>query len=133
MRQFVGSSGTERIYHACDNRNRGPVTSNTPEETDTVQIEGHTDARDLVDATDSQVYPHGFTKRRKTDIFDIQDLQELGKAKRLMKIWGPTNPADAGTKKQSWETHPFRRLRNITEGWYTPDQTTGVVRRPGQP
>ena len=89
---------------------------------ETVQIEGHTDARDLVDATDSAVYPHGFTKRRKTDIFDVQDLQAMGKAKRLQKIFGLTNPADAGTKKQSWESAPFHRLRSMCQGFYSADK-----------
>ena len=96
---------------------------------ETVQIEGHTDAKDLVDATDSAVYPHGFTKRRKTDIFDVQDLQAMGKAKRLQKIFGLTNPADAGTKKQSWESTPFQRLRNMCAGFYSADKRYAATKQ----
>ena len=75
----------------------------------------------MVRATDSIIMKKGLSKRRKTDVFDVQDLKLLQLLKKLRKIVGTTNPADAGTKSQSYESAPHARLRKIAEGRYTPD------------
>ncbi len=86
-----------------------------------IAIEGHTDSNDLVKASKSLVYARGFHKRRKTDVFYIQDLQELGKLRTIRKIVGTNNPTDAGTKRQSFETVHYSRLRSMAAGWYSGD------------
>ena len=86
-----------------------------------VVIEIHTDSKDLVDASHSLLYTRSMHKRRRTDVFDLQDLQSLGKLLPLRKIVGDTNPADAGTKRQSFESMPYTRLRLLLTGWYSGD------------
>ena len=86
-----------------------------------VPIEGHTDSNDLVIASRSLVYPKGMEKRRKSDIADIQQLQSMGRMRAVVKIRGVTNPANAGTKKLSFEEPTMQRLRNMQRGFYTPD------------
>merc|ERR1712093_182530 len=91
------------------------------DEAHVVPIEGHTDSNDLVIASRSLVYPRGLEKRRKSDIADIQQLQQMQRMRDLVKIRGTTNPANAGTKKLSFEDYTMQRLRNLQNGSYTPD------------
>ena len=86
-----------------------------------VPIEGHTDSNDLVTASRSLVYAKGMQKRRKGDVADIQQLQELGRLRELVKIKGISNPMDAGTKTMTFESQTMSRLRSLQNGWYTPD------------
>ena len=86
-----------------------------------IPIEGHSDSNDLVVASRSLTYPKGFEKRRKSDIADIQQLQAMGRMRDVVKIRGVTNPANAGTKKLSFEDPTMQRLRNLQRGFYTPD------------
>ena len=91
------------------------------DEAHVVPIEGHTDSNDLVMASRSLVYPRGMEKRRKSDIADIQQLQCMNRLRDLVKIRGTTNPANAGTKKLSFEDITMTRLRTLQQGRYTPD------------
>ena len=86
-----------------------------------VPIEGHTDSNDLVTASRSLVYAKGMQKRRKGDVADIQQLQELGRLRELVKIKGISNPMDAGTKTMTFESQTMHRLRSLQHGWYTPE------------
>ena len=86
-----------------------------------IPIECHSDSNDLVVASRSLTYPKGFEKRRKSDIADIQQLQAMGRMRDVVKIRGVTNPANAGTKKLSFEDPTMQRLRNLQRGFYTPD------------
>jgi len=83
-----------------------------------IPIEGHTDADDLVKASRSLVFAKGIGKRRKTDVCDIQEMQDLGFLRELTKIAGPTNPANAGTKKLTFEDQTMVRLREVAMGYY---------------
>jgi len=83
-----------------------------------IPLEGHTDADDLVKASRSLVFAKGIGKRRKTDVCDIQELQDLGLLRELVKIDGTTNPANAGTKKLSFEEQTMHRLRDVASGHY---------------
>ena len=86
-----------------------------------VPIEGHTDSNDLVTASRSLVYAKGMQKRRKGDVADIQQLQDLGRLRELVKIKGISNPMDAGTKVMTFESQTMCRLRSLQSGWHTPD------------
>ena len=68
-----------------------------------IPVEGHTDSDDLVKASGSLIFVKGLSKRRKADICDIQELQDLGVLRGLVKIAGTANPTNAGTKKLSYE------------------------------
>ncbi len=86
-----------------------------------VPLELHTDSKDLVDATTSITYTRGMEKRRRGDVFDLQDLQEHGRLKEIVKIKGTTNPLDAGTKKMTFEATTMYQLRSLAGGEYRPD------------
>jgi hypothetical protein len=85
-------------------------------------IEGHTDSDDLVKASRSLVFSKSLAKRRKADVCDIQELQDLGVLREMVKIAGKTNPTNAGTKKLSFEDPTMYRLRELQQGWYEVDQ-----------
>ena len=92
------------------------------EDTDTIiPIESHTDCKDFVDATRSLTYTRGLEKRRRGDVFDVQDLQERNRMREIVKIFGETNPTDAGTKRLSFEDITMERLRELTRGFYKVD------------
>lgn len=83
-----------------------------------IPIEGHTDSNDLVEAARSLVFSKSISKRRKADICDIQELQDIGVLREVVKIAGTANPTNAGTKKLSYEDYTMGRLRELAHGRY---------------
>ena len=79
----------------------------------TVPIELHTDAQDLVDKVRKITFDPKMAKRRKTDVADFQELEELGIMRPLVKIDGGFNPVDCMTKEMSFDSAPFLRLCQI--------------------
>ena len=91
------------------------TTTKTPMELDT-------DAKDFVTATRSLVPPPGFTKRRKSDVYDVQELRRLKFLRKVRHIRGVTNPLDAGTKRMSTHSQTMKRLINMEKyGKYSAD------------
>jgi len=75
-----------------------------------VPVELHTDSKDLVDRTRKITFDPKMAKRRKTDVADLQELESLGTLRPIVKIAGPKNPVDCGTKEMSFESGPYMRL-----------------------
>jgi hypothetical protein len=78
-----------------------------------VPIEQHTDAKDLVDRVRKITFDPKMSKRRKTDIFDYQELEEMGIMRPLIKIAGPENPVDCLTKAMPFASKGFTRLLEL--------------------
>ena len=83
-----------------------------------IACEGHTDSDDLVKASTSLVYAGQLSKRRRADVYDIQELQQRHVLRPLKKIAGLLNPTDAGTKAQSYQSQTMKRLRELAAGRY---------------
>jgi len=84
-----------------------------------VPVEGHTDSEGLTKAIRSLTWG-AKGKRRKGDIFDLQELEELGIARATSHVDGTTNPFDSGTKRMSFESVSMQRLREVMAGSYEP-------------
>jgi hypothetical protein len=78
-----------------------------------IPIEQHTDAKDLVDRVKKITFDPKMSKRRKTDIFDYQELEDLGIMRPLIKITGPDNPVDCLTKAMPFDSKGFARLLEL--------------------
>ena len=85
-----------------------------------VPTEGHTDSESLVKAINSLTWSNKPSKRRKGDIFDLQELKSLGIARESAHIDGVANPFDSGTKAMTFESVSMQRLREIMSGLYEP-------------
>jgi hypothetical protein len=86
-----------------------------------VPLELHTDYKDLVDRTRKITFDANMAKRRKCDVADLQELETLGILRPIVKIAGPKNPVDCGTKEMSFESGPYMRLCELVrDGVYEP-------------
>jgi hypothetical protein len=73
-------------------------------------IELHSDSEDLVSRVRKITNDPSMSKRRKTDIADFQECEELGIMRPIVKIWGKKNPVDCFTKEMSFESVGYQRL-----------------------
>jgi hypothetical protein len=88
----------------------------------TVTLDIDTDCNDLVTGVVNLVPLKGWSKRRKTDIFDFKELIDLKYLRRIRKIKGPTNPVDACSKRVTWNSVTMKRLVELNRfGRYTSD------------
>ena len=75
-----------------------------------IAIELHSDSEDLVSRVRKITNDPSMSKRRKTDIADFQESEELGIMRPIVKIWGKKNPVDCFTKEMSFESIGYQRL-----------------------
>ena len=80
----------------------------------------YTDCNDFVTNSFSEVKA-GLSKKRKDDLFDVEDMRRKGVLRRIKHIRGTTNPMDSQTKRQSYESRTFGELRQVLKGYYQPD------------
>lgn len=75
-----------------------------------IAIELHSDSEDLVSRVRKITNDPSMSKRRKTDIADFQECEELGVMRPIVKIKGPRNPVDCFTKQMSFESVGYQRM-----------------------
>ena len=89
-----------------------------------IKMKLYTDAKDFVDRVKSIKSTMTVSKRRRSDIVVVQDLQSGGELAEIIHICGQTNPLDVGTKQTKLNAPRMQIfLKMITQGTFIPDTT----------
>jgi len=88
-------------------------TNEWPDEHGYVDMELHTDCRDLVDNVEAEVVTKQLTKRRRIDVADLRELRKLGQLRRLLHVDGDYIHPDPLTKYRTLAKRTMGRLVDL--------------------
>ena len=107
------------------------IVMNVPDDRNVVRVlmSPHTDSNDIVTGYRNALQQPGIEKRRQTDLFQFKEWGAQGLLEpvsedpggEVIYIAGISNPCDAGTKDQSWESGTFQSFRALLHGQFSLD------------